>query len=100
METRESDEARFDELVERASYLAQQDTELLNALVKQRQKSGLTQADVEERLGWAPGRASEFEVYYSDPSLSEIRRYALAVSAEVTHSVVILPEIEVPSERP
>ena len=92
--------SEFDELTERAMYLVEQDTQLMNALVNQRKKLGLTQADVEERLNWAPGHAHEFEVYYANPPLSEIRRYALAVNAEVTHSVIILPEVEVPNERP
>ena len=89
------EDPKWDALVERADRLVEQDRLLMRALVKHRQESGLTQEDVEERLGWAPGSAYEFEVYYSDPSLSEIRRYALAINADVTHSVSFLEDLHV-----
>lgn len=81
------DSEEFEELVRRADALASEDGRFQRALSDARMDAGLSQAAVEERLGWAPGKCAEFESYWYDPSLSEIRRYALAVGVHVSHSV-------------
>lgn len=76
-----------DELVRAATDLAEADLRLRQRLVSARRSAGLTQADVAELLGVKQSSISQFERYDNDPRLSTIRRYALAVGAEVTHSV-------------
>ncbi len=46
-----------------------------------RKKHHLTQADVAERMGVSQPTVAEFERYDANPTLSAIRRYALAVGA-------------------
>lgn len=59
------------------------------ALVEARMKNGLTQADVAERLGTTQGSVSEFETCrYPNPTLSTLRRYAMAVG------VILNPHLE------
>jgi transcriptional regulator with XRE-family HTH domain len=67
--------------------LAKNDFQLLADLVQVRISSGLTQADVAERLGISQQAVSKLESYDSDPKLSTIRRYAHAVGALVAHVV-------------
>lgn len=75
----------FEQLVRRAEHLFEQDTQLMNALVARRKEIGLSQKDVAERLGWEQADVRDFEVYWYDPPLSEIRRYALVVDMQVDH---------------
>lgn len=89
-----TDEPNFDALVERSTYLAEQDFSLITALVNARKAQGLSQTEVEERLNWPPGRCYDFEVYWADPPLSEIRRYALAVNMKVTHTAEQLESLQ------
>lgn len=49
-----------------------------------RESVNLTRADVADRLGTTEEYIKQFEAYYSNPTLSEIRRYALAVGAELS----------------
>lgn len=49
-----------------------------------REKANLTRAEVADRLGTTEEYIEELEAYYSNPTLSEIRRYALAVGAELS----------------
>lgn len=79
----------FDMLLRRATRLAENDERTMYELVRHRRDSGLTQADVDERLGWEPGRTAEFETYWYDPRLSEIRRYALAVGMGIRHTTFV-----------
>jgi len=70
-----------------AAALVRADIELLRALIDRRERAGLTQQDVADRLGIAQPSVAKFERYDNDPKLSTIRRYALAVGALVNHSV-------------
>jgi transcriptional regulator with XRE-family HTH domain len=57
-------------------------------LVKLRIKQGLTVEDISERTGISPKKVRKFEKYWTEPNLSIIRRYALAVGAAVAISVI------------
>lgn len=63
------------------------DMRLIETLVAIRKQRGLTQAEVAERMGRSQPAVSDFERLGGDPHLSTIRRYALAVGAEVVHLV-------------
>jgi hypothetical protein len=72
-------------LEERATRLAHEDYALKYVLVDERVKQGITQEDVGHALGWPLDEVREFEAYWSDPTMSQIRRYALAVNMSVRH---------------
>ncbi|WP_432457948.1 helix-turn-helix domain-containing protein [Cellulomonas iranensis] len=76
------------ELIEAATALASADMKLRRALVEARRAAGLSQQDVATALGIKQPSVAAFERYDSDPRLSTIRRYAVAVGAQVEHRVV------------
>ena len=78
----------FEELVERAAHLAASDEELMSALIEARRSAGMSQRQVAEALGIKQPTVARFERHDSDPQLSTIRRYALAVGAHVRHEVI------------
>lgn len=80
-------EPSFDQLVALATQLAEADEKLLFELVAARRDLGLSQQDVADRLGIKQPSVAKFERHDSDPRLSTIRRYALAVGVRVEHSV-------------
>ncbi len=61
---------------------------LLAALIKARQEQGLSQKDVAERMSVAQPTVAGFERHDNDPKLSTIRRYAHAVGATISHTVI------------
>lgn len=67
--------------------LAEQDADLLDMLIQVRKARGLSQQDVAKMLGLSQPTIADFERYENDPKLSTLRRYALAVGAEVRHAV-------------
>ena len=71
----------------RAKILARNDYKLMSDLVKVRQSNGLSQDDVAHILGISQQAVSKLESYDSDPKLSTLRRYALAIGALVEHTV-------------
>ena len=71
----------------RADLLAENDQELLDALVRVRRDRGLSQADVAKVMGVKQPTIADFEAHDSNPTLSRIRRYAHAVGALVSHRV-------------
>lgn len=73
----------------RAKVLAREHRELKAKLVKVRRETGLSQADVAERMAVSQQTVSKFEHYGSDPKLSTLRRYANAVGALIEHQVEI-----------
>ncbi|MFG2077937.1 helix-turn-helix domain-containing protein [Nonomuraea maritima] len=73
--------------VQRESAAVERDMRLIEALVGVRKQLGLTQAEVAERMGRSQPAVSDFERVGGDPRMSTIRRYALAVGAEVCHIV-------------
>lgn len=76
-----------EELLEAATALADADLRMRRALVGARRAAGLSQNDVAEALGIKQSSVAAFERYDNDPRLSTIRRYALAVGAQVSHDV-------------
>lgn len=77
----------LDDLVEHAARLAQADDELRWALIQSRREAGLSQRDVAEIMGVRQPTVATFESQDNDPRLSTLRRYALAVGADVAHQV-------------
>lgn len=67
--------------------LAQNDDELLEALVVLRRTKKLTQDQVAERMGRSKTAVSNFERLGADPHLSTIRRYAAAIGALISTGV-------------
>lgn len=58
-----------------ARELAGKDREYKSKLVARRRRVGLTQAAIDEAYGLPEGSTRKLEAYYSDPTLSELRRY-------------------------
>ena len=54
--------------------------DLKRSLKSRRLQQGLSVSDVADRLGTTVAAVREFESYNSDPRLSQIRRYALALN--------------------
>ena len=71
--------------VQLALELARGDRRFLRELVRERRSSGMSQANVAERLGITQPTVAAFERHDSDPRLSTIRRYAQVVGIMVTH---------------
>ena len=66
---------------------------LMEGLTDTRLKHGLSVSDVATILGWSTEKVCEFEAYYSDPTLSEIRRYASAIGVSITVTTSYLPDV-------
>ena len=78
----------IDVIERRADSLIENHERLLADLVRHRKKHNLTQATVAERMGVSQPTVSEFERYDANPTLSTIRRYALAVGVRLVDRVV------------
>lgn len=63
-------------------------TELMASLVAARRRRGLSVAAVAERMGVSTDQVSAMERYDADPSLSAVRRYALAVGVTTRTEIV------------
>ena len=59
---------------------------MIDSLIEMRKK-GISQHVVAERMGVSKSAVSQFKHYDANPTLSTIRRYALAVDANVTLEV-------------
>jgi transcriptional regulator with XRE-family HTH domain len=90
-------QARLENLMEQ---LLDDHTRLLRGLVAMRKNAHLTQADVAERMGVSQPVVSDFERYDANPTLSTIRRYALAVGARTHTQVTADKDSEESSARP
>lgn len=82
-----TDSRTRDELIDQATDLADGHMKMMYDLIAIRRNKGLTQQDVARLLGVQVRTIKNFEHYDSDPSLSMIRRYALAVGARIDQSV-------------
>jgi len=76
-----------DPKIEHAVDLFSADRALLDDLVRLRNAKGLSQQQVAERMNRDRTSVTKFERVDSNPRLSTIRRYALAVGARITHQV-------------
>lgn len=70
-----------------ADELIDQTRDMVEELVGQRAKSGLSPAEMATEMQVPIEVVEEFEQYGSDPRLSDVARYALAINARVTISV-------------
>ena len=76
-----------DAIKERALALLESQTAFLNELIAVRKQQGLTQEEVSQRMGISQSAVAQFERYDANPSLGTIRRYALAVGANIEMEV-------------
>lgn len=67
--------------------LVNSDDRLLRTLVAIRRDKNLTQSEIAARMGVTQPAVARFERPDSDPKLSTIRRYALAVGAVIEHRI-------------
>ncbi|MDR2374222.1 MAG: helix-turn-helix domain-containing protein [Bifidobacteriaceae bacterium] len=74
-------------LTRRMERLAEDHDRLLVSLRDMRRAKGLTQAQVAERMGVTQPTVAQLERYDANPTLSTLRRYALAVGASTSTSV-------------
>jgi transcriptional regulator with XRE-family HTH domain len=72
----------------RADSLVDAHEELMRSLVAMRKKHNLSQETVAERMSVSQPTVAAFERYDSNPTLSTIRRYALAVGARIQNIVL------------
>lgn len=78
----------IDAIERRAEDLVLAHENLMRDLIRMRAKHNLTQAEVAERMGVSQPTVAAFERYDANPTLSTIRRYALAVEARLDEKVV------------
>lgn len=71
-----------------ACHLVEGDTQYRRALVAMRKAKGITQTQVAERMGIKQPAVHQLERDDADPKMSTLRRYALAVGAQVHHYVL------------
>lgn len=72
----------------RADALVDSHQKLMRDLIALREKHSLSQEVVADRMGVSQPTVSSFERYDSNPTLSTLRRYALAVGARIENRVV------------
>lgn len=73
-----------------AEALVESHYQLIQSLIAIRLQSGLSQETVGTRMGVSQPSVAAFEAADSNPTLSTIRRYALAVGAQINHQVSIV----------
>lgn len=78
--------------VDLAFHLAQEDHHLLAKLVAERERQGLTQEQLGERIGLTQATISAFEKLGNDPHMSTVRRYARALGVMIRHQFE--PEVD------
>jgi transcriptional regulator with XRE-family HTH domain len=83
----------------RADALEQDHWKMVNELIELRKKHKLSQADVAASMGVTQPAVSQFESDDSNPTLSTIRRYAMAVGARLKTEVIDDMEDQVASTR-
>lgn len=74
--------------------------QLIDDLVRQRELSGLTQADVAKAMHTSQASVSRFEAGVSDVHLSTLRRYAKAVGAVFDFKVRRFRQDSIPAMEP
>lgn len=74
-----------------ADELVRADFAWIDQLVRLRKLTGMTQQQVAQAMGSSQSVVSDIETMSSDPRLSSLRRYALAIGAVVEHRVMPWP---------
>ncbi|SEE18864.1 Helix-turn-helix [Arthrobacter alpinus] len=77
----------FSMLEARAAALVASHEQLMRDLIEMRHLHDLTQEVIADRMGVSQPTVAAFERYDSNPTLSTIRRYALAVHARIENKV-------------
>ncbi|MFJ4295617.1 helix-turn-helix domain-containing protein [Curtobacterium sp. NPDC089689] len=72
----------------RADSLLESSENLLKGLIALRKKHNLSQAEVAERMSVSQPTVAAFERYDANPTQSTIQRYAMAVGARITITVI------------
>ena len=80
-----------DAILARARHLQRAQRAMMEELVDMREKHGLSQAELAQRMGVSQSAVAQFERYDANPTLATIQRYALAVEANL--------ELKVTSDR-
>lgn len=75
------------ELEVRALKLVRADSDFIDDLINLRLKNGISQETVAARMGVSQPSIAAFEREDANPTLSTIRRYALAVGAHISYEV-------------
>lgn len=91
---------RTDPLQRLAAALVQSDDRLMSDLVRARQDAGLSEEDIAARMDIPVGSVRALERVGTNPLLSTVRRYALAVGVMVRHEVLPLPPSSVDEGNP
>ena len=73
-------------LITQAKALVANDQQLLASLFQLRKKAGISQAVVAQRMGVTQPAIAALESHDSNPTLSTLRRYALAIGAKLTYA--------------
>lgn len=74
-----------DGLEELGDHLVESDYTLMEDLIVFREQRKLSIDTVAARMGVTPNSVKLFETYDYNPTLSEIRRYAMAVGVKISH---------------
>jgi transcriptional regulator with XRE-family HTH domain len=74
-------------LVAEAANLLEAEYQLMSSLKALRKKRGISQAVVAHRMGVTQPAVAAFEHYDANPRMSSIRRYALAIGAQLSITV-------------
>jgi DNA-binding XRE family transcriptional regulator len=72
----------------RAKEMADQHYDLLFGLINHRISSGMTQQQVADALGITQQAIAKFESMESDPRMSTVRQYALAVGVSIQTQII------------
>jgi transcriptional regulator with XRE-family HTH domain len=83
-----NDDEDVGRIARRADALVEGHRKLLADLISYRAEHDLTQAVVAERMGVSQPAVAAFERYDANPTLSTIRRYALAVGVRISERVI------------
>lgn len=82
---------RTQPLAQHAARLVQAQQKLMDDLIAVRESSRLTTQEVGRRMGISAYAVRKLERADSDPCLSTLRRYALAIGAELEHNALASP---------
>jgi transcriptional regulator with XRE-family HTH domain len=83
-----------------ARQLVANDDKLMDDLAAHRLAAGITLATVAKRMNVRVGTVRELEREGSDPALSTLRRYALAIGAVIEHTVTAAPSPTAEQQAP
>lgn len=72
-----------DAILARARSLQSAQRSMMEDLIDMREKHGLSQQELAQRMGVSQSAVAQFERYDSNPTLTSIQRYALAVEANL-----------------